>query len=91
MAENRKDDGIINQGTGRGMRIDRETDKYHFTWIDLVDDFTMIVPDVNGNDEIFTNYMMKWKNDRIRYYKSEGFDYNKTDVDLTEENIGLNW
>jgi superfamily II DNA or RNA helicase len=91
VAENRKDDGVINQGTGRGMRIDKETGKNKFTWIDIVDDFTMIVPDANGNDDLFVNYMMKWKNDRIRYYKSEGFDYTKSDIDLTEDNLGLNW
>lgn len=87
VAENRKDDGIINQGTGRGMRVDHNTGKDKFTWIDLVDDFSLMVSDVNGNDDVFYNYMMKWKNDRIRYYKSEGFDYTKTDVDLTESSF----
>lgn len=91
VAENRKDDGVINQGTGRGMRIDRNTGKDKFTWIDIVDDFTTLVQDVNGNDDVFMNYMMKWKNDRIRYYKSEGFDYTKTEVDLRDFENGLQW
>jgi len=90
-AENRKDEGVINQGTGRGMRIDEITGKDKFTWIDIVDDFSLLVQDTKGNDDIWQNYMMKWKNDRIRYYKSEGFDFNKYEIDLTDEESGLNW
>lgn len=90
-AENRKDDGVINQGTGRGMRIDRDTGKDEFVWIDIVDDFSIMVSDANGNDDVFYNYMMKWKNDRIRYYKSEGFEYNKYDIDLTSGNSSMEW
>ena len=91
VAENRQDDGVINQGTGRGMRVDKGKGKDKFTWIDIVDDFSLIVVDPRGNDDVFQNYMMKWKNDRIRYYKSEGFDHTKTEVDLTGSESGISW
>lgn len=73
--ESMKSEVVIDQATGRGMRL--HEDKDFFNWYDIVDDISI---HTNGyNNE---NYMLKHMKDRCKFYVKEGFSYKSTDVDL---------
>lgn len=79
-AESRKGEVVINQVTGRGMRLHESKDK--FMWIDIIDDFNVF-------DELydFTCYGIKHWNQRRKYYEQEGFDWDMFEIVLDDKLI----
>ncbi len=69
-AESMKGFNIISQAQGRGMRLNEEKEVYH--WIDIVDDISINDGKLNVN----RNYMMKHFDERLKQYKSDGFDFD---------------
>ena len=60
------------QSIGRGLRL-HDTKKKMLVW-DIIDDLSR----VNRNGNITYNHLMKhWVEDRMRYYKDQGFDTKK--------------
>lgn len=74
-AESRKDERVVGQGLGRGMRLHISKDKC--LWIDIADDFS--IHDGNYDNK---NYMLRHLTDRIRLYEKEEFKYEIIEINL---------
>lgn len=74
-AESFKDDKIIRQALGRGLRLHKNKNKMYF--IDLWDDLTF-----KNNNRLWLNYLYKHGQMRLQTYISEQFNYTIKNVNL---------
>jgi phage anti-repressor protein len=78
-AESRKGEIVVNQATGRGMRLHHTKDIC--LWIDIVDDFSINIENYENK-----NYILRHLSDRIGYYDKWGFE--RETIEITLDNDG---